>query len=148
IIGIATFGLLGAAMVFLNRLLKEQAKLFGRIETLKAALDGDVEPAPVIRKEAATPEDGLPVGAIAPKFSLATSGGDAISLDDLLRPGKSVLLLFVSPNCWGCKLLLPAARVWQRENGDAITVALLSKGSPRELQTMMNKYEIRNLLTD
>ena len=41
----------------------------------------------------------------APEFSLVAIGGEQVTLDDLARHGKPVLLLFVSPNCVPCKAL-------------------------------------------
>jgi len=144
----AATGLLIAAVVFLRRMLKQQAKLVGEVESLKALLGEDGEPAPVVRNEAAFPAEGLPVGALAPRFSLATIAGDRVSLDGLIGQGKTVLLLFVGPNCWGCKLLLPAVRVWQRDHMDLLTIAVLSKSTLKETEDKMARYEIENLLLD
>jgi len=126
-------------------MLRQQAKLLDRIEALKASLDGEAEPAPVEREEAIPPEEGLPVGAPAPNFALAATGGDEMSLDDLLGDDKPVLLLFVSPNCSPCKTLLPMVRPWERDYGDQITFALLSKGTLEE-NRKMTKYQARHLL--
>src|ERR1044072_5314785 len=99
IIGISVIGLLAAISIFLSRMLKQQAELLGSMQAIKAALNEDGEPAPAERKEAALPTEGLPVGPNAPKFSLATIAGEKISLDDLLKAGKSVLLIFAGPHC-------------------------------------------------
>ena len=64
------------------------------------------------------------------------------------KRGKTVLLLFVGPNCWGCKLLLPAVRAWQRDYSDLLTIAVLSKSTLEETQAKMARYEIENLLLD
>jgi peroxiredoxin len=66
----------------------------------------------------------------------------------LLAAGKSVLLLFVGPDCWGCKVLLPVVRTWQQEYADQLTVAVLSRSTFAESQAKMAKYELDNLLLD
>ena len=146
--GILIIGLLICTIIFLSRVLKQQSKLFASIDNLRTALDEEGEPSVIVRKEALLPQEGLPIGAIAPKFSLPNAIGHEVSLDDLLGYEKSVLLLFVGPNCWGCKLLLPAARAWQRDYEDMMTIAVLSSGTPDENREKMSKYEIAHLLLD
>lgn len=140
--------LLAVGTVFLRRLMNAQARLVGEVESLKALLGEESEPAPVVRKEAALPAEGLPIGALAPRFALETIAGRRVSLDDLTARGKMVLLLFVGPNCWGCKLLLPAVRVWQRDYADLLTIAVLSKSTVEETESKMARYDIDNLLLD
>ena len=148
ILGIFITGLLAWICVFLSRMLKQQAEVLGGIESLRVALSEDGEILPVQHKEATLPEDGLPVGAKAPKFSLATVDGDEMSLDDLLEPGKFVLLLFAGPNCWGCKVLLPMVRAWERDYSDRLTICILSNGNLSESQDKMSRYEVSYLLMD
>ena len=148
VIGVSVIGLLAAISIFLSRMLKQQAELLGSMQAIKAALNEDGEPAPAEPKEAALPTEGLPVGANAPKFSLATIAGEKMSLDDLLKDGKSVLLLFAGPNCWGCKILLPMVRAWESDYSDRLTIAVLSNGSIEDNRNRMVKYEIGLLLLD
>jgi peroxiredoxin/uncharacterized membrane protein YphA (DoxX/SURF4 family) len=148
IFAILVTGLLAWICVFLSRMLKQQEKLLGGMEALRAALTDDGEVLPVEHKEATLPQEGLPVGAKAPKFSLATVNGGEMSLDDLLAPGKFVLLLFAGPNCWGCKVILPMVRAWERDYSDRLTVCILSNGDLDESQSKMSRYEISHLLLD
>lgn len=148
IIGLLITGLLAWICVFLSRMLKQQAELVSRMESLKAVLGDDGEILPVEHKEATLPEDGLPVGAKAPKFSLATVDGSEMSLDDLLEAGKYVLLLFAGPNCWACKVIMPMVRAWERDYSDRLTICVLSNGNLYESQDKMLKYEISRLLID
>lgn len=148
IIGLSLTVLLTLAIVLLNRILKQQSTLFGGMETIRTLISDEGEPVPAVRREAAPPKEGLPIGAMAPKFSLFTIQADEVSLDDLLKRGKSVVLLFAGPNCWGCKVLLPAVRIWEREYADVLTFAVLSTGTLEENQNKMIKYEVANLLLD
>ena len=148
VLGTAGIGLLIAAVVLLKKTLGQQQTLLKRIEAIKTSLDEEFDLMPVQRKEAVRLEEGLPIGALAPKFSLATVDGDRVSLDNLLAEGKYLLLLFVGPNCWGCKSLLPAAMAWQRDYDDRLNIAVLSDGSLKQIQASMAKYEINTLLLD
>jgi thiol-disulfide isomerase/thioredoxin len=117
------------------------------VTALKKLIDEDyAEPDPIERADAEPPAEGLPVGALAPAFSLRTLDGGQVSLRDLLAIGRPVLLLFVSPSCSPCKSLLPVIRVWERDYGAQLTIALLSKGSVRDVQAKLAKYEVRRLL--
>lgn len=146
--GISLIGLFTVAIIFLNRLLKQQTKLFGEIEAIKTALTEEGEMVPVVREDLLLPEEGLPVGARAPKFRLATTSGDEATLDDLLAYGKSVLLLFVSSNCSGCKILLPMVRIWEDEYGDRLTIAVLSQSALKEGEDKIANYDIGRILID
>src|SRR5207244_5016091 len=57
-------GLLATAVIYLRRLLNQQATVLENLAALKKVIDEDyAEPAPVERADAAPPVEGLPVGA-------------------------------------------------------------------------------------
>jgi peroxiredoxin len=138
--------LLAVTFVYLRRVLNQHATILERIEAMKKVIDEDYAEPPIERKDATPPSQGLPIGAPAPALSLATIGGERLSLDDLLGHGKAVLLLFVSPNCHPCEALLPAVKAWEREYADQVTIALLSKGTLKDNQERVAKYGAGNLL--
>jgi peroxiredoxin/uncharacterized membrane protein YphA (DoxX/SURF4 family) len=147
VISLVAVLLLAAAVVYLRRILNQQATVLERIEEMKKVIDEDyAEPAPVERADAVPPFEGPLVGAPAPSFSLPAIGGEQVTLDDLLAYGKPVLLMFVSPNCFPCKTLLPFVRVWERDYDDRFTIALLSKGSLEETREQVARYGARHLL--
>jgi len=147
VLGVISVGILSSALVYLKRVLSQQATLLETVAAMKKVIDEDyAEPPPVERPDAAPPVEGLPVGAPAPGFSLATIEGPSLSLDDLLAYGKPVLLLFVSPNCGPCRILLPIVRVWERDYADHLTIALLSKGTAEENLKRVAKFGGRHLL--
>lgn len=121
-------GLLLATISYIRRLHKQMAKVLDTVGEMKRVIDEDYAP-PVERNDATLPIDVIPVGAPAPGFSLASIRGKQVTLDDLLSHGKSVLLLFVSPNCGPCRVVLNSVRDWESDYGDQVTIALLSKGT-------------------
>src|SRR5205085_8298180 len=142
-------GMLIALAVFIRRLLKRQAELLGEVASLRAALAEDGDPLPVLlRQDLLPPQEGLPIGVAAPSFTLVTLTGDQVSLGDLLRTGLPALLIFAGPDCWGCKVLLPVVRRWQREYADRLTVAVISGATREETEAKMQAYEIDRLLID
>ena len=149
VISVGTTALLIPTIIFLRRVLQQQSSVLEKLDAMKKLIDEDyAEPAPIEREDAAPPVEGLPVGAPAPDFILATLGGEQISLAVLRASGKAVLLLFVSPNCAPCKSLLPMLRVWQRDYAAQLTIALLSKGEPHEVEKRIAKYDAEYLLLE
>ncbi|HEV8483299.1 MAG TPA: MauE/DoxX family redox-associated membrane protein [Blastocatellia bacterium] len=146
ILGGIAVALLASAVMYLRRVLTQQSVVLATVEAMKKVIDEDYAEPPVERKDAAPPLEGLPIGAPAPSFSLASVAAGTVTLDDLLAYGKSVLLLFVSPNCFPCETLLPIVKVWERNYGDQLTVALLSKGALKDNQERVEKYGARHLL--
>jgi peroxiredoxin/uncharacterized membrane protein YphA (DoxX/SURF4 family) len=138
-------GLLVTGVVYLRRVLGQQTRILDRIDAVEKLVE-EYAPPPVEREEATHPPEGLPVGAPAPDFSLASVGGGQVSLRDLLGFGKPVLLLFVSPNCAPCTTILQDVKAWDRDYSDRLTIALLSKGSLRDNERRVAKYGARHLL--
>src|SRR5215471_19218332 len=139
-------GLLAAAVVYLRRIISQQVALGSMIDAMKKVIDEDYAEPPVERQDAALPLEALPVGALAPSFSLASISGDLVTLDDLLAYRKPVLLLFVSPNCSPCKTVLEAVGGWEHDYRKQLTIALLTKGDLKENQARMLEYGAGHLL--
>jgi len=71
--------------------------------------------------------DGLPPGAEAPPFTLTRTDGGTLALDDYR--GRKRLLVFVSPSCTPCEVLLPhLQRIADMKTG--IQIILIGRGGP------------------
>jgi thiol-disulfide isomerase/thioredoxin/uncharacterized membrane protein YphA (DoxX/SURF4 family) len=137
---------LAIGVVYLRRILSQQSTLLMRIDAMKKVIDEDyAEAPPVERKDAAAPVEGLPIGTLAPDFSLVSIEGKPVTLDDLLAHGKPLMLLFVSPNCPPCKTLMPVIQGWERDYNKQLKIALLSKGTAHENRDELMKYELAGL---
>lgn len=68
------------------------------------------------------------IGMPAPHFRLTSVIDDMFVLGDVLLLGKPVALIFVDPQCGPCTTLLPEIARWQREYGQMLTVAVISRG--------------------
>lgn len=94
------------------------------------------------------PAHGLEPGTPAPTFELESIHGDRVTLDNLREPGNPVLLLFTSPTCGPCSLLMPTIAEWQREHDGELTVALVSDGDPDAVRAEAANHELVNVLLD
>ena len=93
-------------------------------------------------------ELGLAPGTPAPAFELASIGGGRVSLEDLRKPGKPILLLFTSPTCGPCSVLMPTIAEWQHEHGDELTIVLVSDGGPDAIRAEAAEHRLTNVLVD
>lgn len=94
------------------------------------------------------PQVGLSPGTVAPAFWLPSADGDRVALADLLEPGRPLLLLFTSPSCGPCSVLMPEIARWQREHGDELTIALLSDGDPELVRADAAEHGLDHVLVD
>src|SRR5215210_2450716 len=73
--------------------------------------------------------DGLPPGTKAPDFSLEDQVGNAHRLADYR--GRPAVVLFGSPHCSPCRILLPQLHDWAKAHPD-VAVLWLNAASPDE----------------
>jgi peroxiredoxin len=71
---------------------------------------------------------GLPIGAVAPEFSLAGLDGRAVTLAALRARRRPVLLVFSDAHCGPCRELAPQLAEWQREHAETLTIAVVERG--------------------
>jgi peroxiredoxin len=128
VLGIVVAVGLTVAVVLQGRLilsiLKQNGRLLIRLDELEARLASDGHAVPHPAHDAA----GLPVGALAPAFSLPDVRAGTIASGDLLAKGLPVMLIFGDPDCGPCEELLPEVAAWQRDEAERMTVALISRG--------------------
>ncbi len=131
ILGLATIGLLGAVVFYLKKISEQQTQIMRRIEIIElvAHEGGERE---VERAGAGNPQDGLPIGAPVPDFSLPDLKGGEVSFEALLSKAKPVLFFFVSPTCNPCQALLPEIEAWQDELKDKVEMVFMSSGKAAE----------------
>lgn len=94
------------------------------------------------------PQFGLEPGTAAPAFSLGSVEGVRVTLDDLRAPGLPVLLVFTSPACQQCSLLMPEVARWQGDHADELTVALLSDGDSERIRAEAVEHGLGHVLFD
>lgn len=90
--------------------------------------------------------NGLPVGIVAPAFSLPGLYGETITLDYLRARNKAVLLVFSDPACGPCSAFLPELARWQRDYADKLTLALISRGTPEANRDKTSPNQITHVL--
>jgi peroxiredoxin len=136
-LALAGFLLLILLSLMLFNLLRQNGRILLRLEALEQG-----QPA-----AAQQPGDqGLPVGSPAPTFALQGLHGETLTLDALRAEGKPVMLVFSDPNCGPCNELMPEIAAWQRNQSTALTVAVLTKGSPKLNRDKAHQFGLGRVL--
>ncbi len=134
----------GAVLWLLLQLVAQNGRLLARLDALETRLAQGGAPAGVDSAAPAGP--GLPIGAVAPGFSLTGLFGETLTLDALRAPGTPVLLGFVDPGCGPCTSLLPDLARWQKELAGTVTLALLSRGTVEENRAKIGTLGLTQML--
>ena len=129
ILGLATVGLLAAAVYFLKIISVQQTQIMRRIEILELT---SFEGSETKREDVSKPQEGLIIGTTAPDFELPDINGKQVSSKQILNSKKSTLLLFVGPNCSPCAALLPEIEKWQDELKGKLNFVFISSGKVKE----------------
>lgn len=119
-LAVSLLGLAALGWVALH-LLRQQGRVLLRLDALDGA-SGAAAPPPR--------EPGLPVGAPAPAFELATVSGDQVGLPALIGAGRPLALVFAEPGCGPCGALMPQLASRPRAEAAAAIAVIVSGGDP------------------
>jgi peroxiredoxin len=137
-------GLLTAMAMLLVQVLGQQGRILLRIEKLEEQFAD--HGAQMRNAGAARPQRGPPVGSVAPELSLLNIDGKTVTLHDLLRSQRPLLLIFIDPECRPCNALLPDIRRWQRDLVDKVTVACISRRTDAVNRTTPPEHGLPQIL--
>jgi peroxiredoxin len=96
-------------------------------------------------REAASPRQ---IGALAPHFTLPSTAGGAVSLQDLLADDRACLLTFVSPGCGPCKALLPELARWHDTITERLALTLVTAVEATEAEKLARDHALTDVLID
>ena len=88
------------------------------------------------------------IGALAPHFTLPSTTGRAVSLQDLLADDRACLLTFVSPGCGPCKALLPELARWHDTITERLALTLITAVKATEAEQLAREHALTDVLID
>jgi peroxiredoxin len=88
------------------------------------------------------------IGALAPRFTLPSVAGRAVSLQDLLADDRACVLTFVSPGCGPCQLLLPDLARWQDTVTERLALTLVTPTDATEAVRLAREHALTDVLID
>jgi thiol-disulfide isomerase/thioredoxin/uncharacterized membrane protein YphA (DoxX/SURF4 family) len=134
ILGATAFGFAASQTFLTFQIIRQEGRILLRLEELSGI--GKKAPA----QSAPASRAGLPIGTPAPTFQLQSLAGDTVTQANLLKSGRSLLLLFVHPSCGPCNALLPDAIQWQTDAANRLLVALVSEGKAEENRKIFSAH--------
>lgn len=142
VVGVVLVALLIGAGWLLFQVMSQQGRLLLRIEALEVR---PTEVGGIAMPQSAPGTVGLPVGSVAPSFTLPTLASDIISLPALRALGKPIMLVFSDPGCGPCNALLPEIGRWQREHPNKVVVALISRGTVEANRSKVSEHDLTHV---
>jgi peroxiredoxin/uncharacterized membrane protein YphA (DoxX/SURF4 family) len=88
------------------------------------------------------------IGALAPQFTLPSTAGRVVSLQDLLADERACVLTFVSPGCGPCKSLLPELARWHDTITERLALTLVTPGEATEAENLVREHALADVLID
>jgi peroxiredoxin/uncharacterized membrane protein YphA (DoxX/SURF4 family) len=88
------------------------------------------------------------IGALAPHFTLPSTTGGTVSLQNLLAGDRACLLTFVSPGCGPCKTLLPELTRWHDTVTERLALTLVAPVEAVEAEQLAREHALTDVLID
>ena len=88
------------------------------------------------------------IGALAPQFSLPSTRGPAVSLQDLLADDRACVLTFVSPGCGPCAALLPELARWHDTVTERLALTLVAPVQAVQAEELAREHVLTDVLID
>jgi uncharacterized membrane protein YphA (DoxX/SURF4 family)/peroxiredoxin len=88
------------------------------------------------------------IGALAPQFSLPSTAGPVVSLQDLLADDRACVLTFVHPGCGPCAVLLPELARWHDTITERLALTLVADVEAMRADKLARKHALANVLID
>ncbi len=124
VLGVVMLGAIGLLGWLVTQLMAQNGRILDRLETVEAR--AGIVPAAA---DPATKTPGLPVGSVAPEFTLPDLSGEPLSLTALRAPGRTLVLFFTNPGCEPCQRILAQVPAWQERGGNQFDLIVISRGS-------------------
>ena len=132
-------------LAYVKKLSDQQNEILRRMGILEIASG---EGGPVERNDAGDPNDGLPIGAPLPDFSIADLNGRTVSFEHLLAENKPFLFFFVGPACDPCEVLLPEVEEWETLLGQKLRFIFVSSGDVEPNRAKFGSADSRIVLVE
>ena len=87
--------------------------------------------------------NGPAVGELSPRLTVATLDGAELIIGARRPSGRLLLLLFVSPACPICKVVIPVARAFARS--ERLDIVFVGDGPAEELRELVARFHLEDL---
>jgi peroxiredoxin len=136
--GVVVLTLLAGSLWLNLGLLRQHGRMLTRLATVEERLGLAPE----------TPPETLAVGAAAPDVTVSDVTGNEVAVSSLLEPGLPLVLIFTSPGCRPCSVLIPEVARWQAKHADELRIALVVAAGLDEVRATAQEHAIALALAD
>jgi peroxiredoxin len=135
--GVVLLALLAASLWLNVGLLRQHGRMLARLAAveLRVGLAAEAQP------------DSLAVGAAAPAVTVSDAAGSEVSVTTLLEPGLPLVLIFTSPGCRPCSVLIPEVARWQARH-EELQIALVAAASLEQVRATAQEHGLTLALAD
>jgi peroxiredoxin len=88
------------------------------------------------------------IGALAPQFTLPSTAGRAVNLQDLLADDRACILTFVSPGCGPCATLLPELARWHDTITERLALTVVTPAEATRAEVLAREHALTDVLID
>jgi len=88
------------------------------------------------------------IGALAPRFTLPSTAGPVVSLEDLLVDNRACVLTFVHPGCGGCATLLPELARWHNTITERLALTVVTPAEAMHAKALAREHALTDVLID
>jgi uncharacterized membrane protein YphA (DoxX/SURF4 family)/peroxiredoxin len=88
------------------------------------------------------------IGALAPRFTLPSTAGPVVSLQELLAGNRACILTFVHPGCGPCATLLPELARWHDTITERLALTLVTAAEAIEAEKLAREHALTDVLID
>lgn len=143
VVVILTTAMIAEGWVLLH-LVRQHGRLLLKIDDLET-LVGTKDRTFGVPANPGTSPPGLPIGSVAPAFSLGVIPEGTATLNDLLKFERPVVLVFSDSGCASCTSLLSEIAHWQ-EACRGLTLAVITRGTVDRNRELLAGHDIRFVL--
>jgi thiol-disulfide isomerase/thioredoxin/uncharacterized membrane protein YphA (DoxX/SURF4 family) len=133
------------AAVCMLGLLRQNGRLLLHVDQLEQRLD---LAGVAVAAAPEPPAAGLAIGSPAPPFTLPGLYGEQITLESILALDRPALLLFTDPACGPCNALMPKLGEWRLQHGNALSLAVISRGTADQNRAKAREHGLGSVLLD
>jgi len=144
VVAIAACVVLGVVAAAFVSLMRSYGQVLTRLERVEGAL---ARVGLSLAGETEMPHVGLPPGSPVPSFT-ARMASDEVVGATLFAGTLPTLLLFTSPGCGQCTVLMPRVARWQRDHAERLSIVVASAGALEDIRAEAEELGLENVLHD
>ncbi len=145
VVALASCAVLAVGAIAFLSLMRSYGQVLTRLERVEGAL---ARVGLSLARETEMPHLGVPPGSPVPSFTARMASGEEVVEATLFAGTLPTLLLFTSPGCGQCTVLMPRVARWQRDHAERLSIVVASAGALEDIRAEAEELGLENVLHD